>query len=83
MPRHRKRFIHGAVYDITFRIEEGLPLVPTPYMRLLIENYFARAQRTYLVRVAAFMVMGNHVHLLIVVHDPAAVPEFIEYFVTG
>ncbi len=65
---------------MSFRAEEGLPLVSTNYMRLIIESYLARAQELYPVTIVSIVVMSNHMHLLLVVQDPANVPRFIGYF---
>ena len=80
MPRHRKHFVHGTVVEVTFRVEVGLPFVQTSYMRLIVESYLARAQYRYPITICAVVVMGNHVHMLLVVKDPEAVPKFLEYF---
>lgn len=67
-------------YELTFRTEEGLPLVDTPYMRLIVESYLARAQQMFPVTITNLVVMGNHVHMLIVVQNPADAPNFVGYF---
>ncbi len=80
MARLRKFFIHGSVVELTFRAEAGLPFVATDYMRLIVLSYLARAQKFYPLSICAVVVMGNHVHMLVVVRNPELVPKFMEYF---
>ncbi|RMD83636.1 MAG: hypothetical protein D6808_08325 [Candidatus Dadabacteria bacterium] len=82
MPRNPKLFIHGEVKYITFRAVEGLPLLCTPFMRLIIASNLAKAQKHYPVAISDFMTMGNHVHMALRVIDPACVDTFIRYFKT-
>jgi REP element-mobilizing transposase RayT len=79
MPRNRKLLIHGKVYEICFRTEEGLPFAPTPYIKAIWESILARAQSLYRVRIVAGILMSNHPHLLIRVEDPEDVPKFVAY----
>ena len=72
----------GQLVFITSRIEEGLPLVSTHYMELILWGILARAQHLYPVTICGFVIMGNHIHLLIVVHDPQVVVDFIDRFKT-
>lgn len=79
MPRNRKLLIHGKIYEICFRTEEGLPFAPTPYIKAIWESILARAQSLYRVRIVAGILMSNHPHLLIRVEDPEDVPKFVAY----
>lgn len=79
MPRNRKCFIHGTVIEICFTAEEGLPLPANPLIKLILLSIFARAQTYYPVTICHFVVMPNHMHLLVVVNDPAQIPRFVEY----
>lgn len=79
MPRNRRCFIHNTLIEICFRTEAGLPLVATRYMKLLIEGIFARAAAVYPVTICGMVVMGNHIHLLVVVDTPEHVPLFVAY----
>lgn len=72
--------MNNTVVEITFRTEEGLPLVSTPYMRLILESYLARAQTKYPVKIVSLMFMANHLHAIIVVEDPEDVSDFVAYF---
>ncbi len=80
MPAWPKCFIHGTTVLVTFRTEEGLPLVPGPMMKLILLGILAAAQSMYPVRICHFIVMGNHVHLLLVVDNPENVDDFVGYF---
>lgn len=79
MSRLPKCYINRTVHEITFSTEEGLPLVPTLYMRLLLEGILARAGEKYHITICHYLFMENHVHLIIVVEDPEAVPLFTAY----
>lgn len=79
MPRIRKCFVHGTTVAITFRTEEGLPLVASAYMRVILESILARAQSLYSVTICHFIVMPNHIHMLIVIEAPEVVPDFVAY----
>lgn len=80
MPAYLKCFIHNTLVEVCFRTEEGLPLIPAPYMQLLLTTHLARAQTLYPVEIPHFIVMGNHIHIMFVVGDPENIPAFIEYF---
>lgn len=67
---------------ITTRVEEGLPFVATALMRLIIESVLARGQFLFDVVICHMVVMGNHVHLLMLVRDPDKVAGFMDYFKT-
>ena len=77
MPNNPKCFIHGTVLDVTFRAEQDLPLVASEYMQLILKGIFARAQSLYPVTICHFLVMANHIHMILVVRDPAAVKDFV------
>jgi len=79
MPNSRKCFIHNTLVEVCFRTEEGLPLVAAPYMQVVLRGIFARAQELFFVRVVHFIVMANHVHMLLVVDNPEVVKDFIGY----
>ena len=79
MSRNRKCFIHGTVVELCFRTEEGLPLSPNPFIIQIILSTLAAAQTLYPVTIVAFLVMPNHIHLLVVVENPEAVPGFARY----
>ncbi len=80
MPAWPKCFIHGTTILVTFRTEEGLPLVASPVMRFILLGILAAAQSTYPVKICHFIVMGNHVHLLLVIDNPRNIADFVGYF---
>lgn len=47
-------------------------------MKLILESILARAQKLYPVRVCAFVFMGNHLHMLLIVDCPQTVADFID-----
>jgi REP element-mobilizing transposase RayT len=79
MARLRKLIIHNSLVEICFRTEEGLPLVATPYMQVILLSIFARAQSMFPVKFCHGVVMPNHMHLLVVVRDPLVVDKFVGY----
>ena len=80
MPANNKFYVHDSLIDVTFRTEEGLPLPPNDIMRTIICSVMARAQSMYPIIISHFLVMSNHLHMLLVVVGPQDVPSFIEYF---
>jgi REP element-mobilizing transposase RayT len=79
MPRNPKLFISGTLIELTFRTEEGLPFSPNELIDTLLINVLARAQTKYPIRIVSYVVMRNHIHLLVVVIDPKDVPTFVCY----
>ena len=77
--RIRKVFFNNSVIEVSSRIPRGLPFVATPYMEAIIEGCIAAAAAMYPVTIVAFVFMGNHFHMILVVHDPADVPRFLGY----
>jgi REP element-mobilizing transposase RayT len=67
------------VVYITSSVQEGLPMVATPYMELLIEGILAAAQELYPVTICGYCFMANHFHILLVVQNPENVYKFIGY----
>ena len=67
---------------VTSRTEEGLPFVPTRLMRLIVLGILARGQFLFNVTISHFLVMGNHIHLLMVVTNPDNVAAFMNHFKT-
>ena len=79
MPNPRKLFLANTVVMVTFRTEEGLPLVPVRYINAIVKSALARAYELYSVEVCAVTVEQNHVHLIIRITNPETVPLFIGY----
>ena len=80
MSRNRKHFIHNTLVEVTSRVQEGLPFIPTQFMRLILESELAKAQQLYPVKLTNLMVMGNHIHLHLLVVNPEDVSTFVGYF---
>lgn len=78
MARNPKLFIHGTAVEITFRLEEGLYLVATPFMNVILKSCLARAQSLYSLKVCHLLVMTNHVHMVIVVESADSVKSFMQ-----
>ena len=79
MPRTPRVFITGKVYEICFRTEEGLPLVCTPYMEVILRGILAQAFSSYEITCLSLIVMGNHVHMHVLVHNPEHVDDMVCY----
>ena len=76
MPRGRRYFESGNLYEVTFRATEGLPLPARPLIETLIKSALARAQRDQKVTLIDFMWMGNHAHLLVIAWDAKQASDF-------
>ena len=79
MPNPPKIFIHDTVVLVTTRTEEGLPLVPTYAINMIIESALASANKLYPVNLIAFSFQLNHFHMLVHVIDPVNVSRFVGY----
>ena len=75
-----KFFPHNSVLFVTFSLEQGLLLLSNPTCQTIIKSCLARAQFLYPVKICHFIVNGNHLHLILVVQNPADVPAFIGHF---
>jgi REP element-mobilizing transposase RayT len=73
----------GSVVMVTSRTENGLPFTCSAHMLLTIWSFLARAQNFYNITISHFLVMGNHIHLIIYVDNPDSVPSFMEHFKTN
>lgn len=62
---------------VTTRVEEGLPFIGTPELNAILMGILARAQYLYPIKICAFIFMGNHLHMLILVGNPEDVPAFM------
>jgi hypothetical protein len=78
MPSPPRVLSTGKLHMVSSRVEEGLPFVCTLYMKLILQSIIARAQKLYPVRVCAFVFMGNHLHILLIVDCPQTVVNFID-----
>src|SRR5690606_33506444 len=74
-----KHFVHGELYCITSRTEEGLPFFALEFWGPLYHSILARALEQYPVELVAHLLMPNHLHLMIIPINPEDVPNFIGY----
>jgi REP element-mobilizing transposase RayT len=79
MTYHYSLLVPGTVIEVTFRTEEGLPFVANALIRHIIESVMAAAQAQYGQVICDFIVMGNHIHMILYVRDSSSVVGFIEY----
>ena len=80
MSRPPRVLLPHTVALITSRVQQGLPFVCTPLMEKILWSALAVAQNLYPLKIIAFVVMGNHVHLIVLVEDPEVVESFLERF---
>lgn len=78
MSRMRRVFLSGQVYEFGFRAKEGLPLPTWEVMNLIIRSALARTQRDNKVTLCHHMWMGNHVHIIAVIHDSQDAVDFMQ-----
>ena len=75
----RKIFTPGAVYFVTTRMQEGLPLVAAEYMQFILNGIIARAQTLFNVTICHQIIMSNHYHGLLIAEDAVGIPKFMGY----
>lgn len=80
MSRQPRLLFPHTVTLLTSRVQQGLPFVHTPLMEMILWSALAVAQALHNIKVISFVVMGNHVHLVVLVEDPAEVESFMERF---
>lgn len=73
---------HGSVLFVTLSVEAGLLLLSNPLCKAIIKSCLARAQQLYPVKICHLLIEATHVHLLLVVDNPADVADFIRHFKT-
>src|SRR5690606_34556989 len=79
MPKNRKYYRHNDCLLVTSRTEEGLPIVPTTVLNLLINGILAKATTMYKIKLCHYLFMANHFHILLVVDNPEHVSSFLRY----
>lgn len=79
MPAAPQVIISGKPYELTFRTEEGLPLICLLFMCKILNGHLAAALTRYGVAVVEYIYMANHVHMLVLVRDPEHLPRFVAY----
>jgi REP element-mobilizing transposase RayT len=72
----------GTTVIITTRIQSGLPFVCNPLMEFILYGILARAQHLFPLVVCHFVIMGNHIHLIIVIKNPDDLPAFMNLYKT-
>jgi len=66
MPWSLKRFQNtGQSHFVTFSCYHRLPMLTTEYSRVLFESALERVRRSFGLRVYAYVVMPEHIHLLV------------------
>ena len=78
MSRMRRVFLSGYVYEFCFRAKEGLPLPTWELINLLINSALARTQRDDKITICHHLWMGNHVHIIAIVHDAQEAVDFMQ-----
>jgi REP element-mobilizing transposase RayT len=80
MARPPRILLPHTVVMLTSRVQQGLPFVSAPLMDLIVWSALGVAQSLYPLKIMAFVVMGNHIHLIVLVEDPTTVESFMERF---
>lgn len=80
MSRQPRFLLPHTVALVTSRVQQGLPFVCTPLMERILWSALAVAQNLYPIKIIAFVIMGNHIHLIVLVEDPEVVESFMERF---
>lgn len=80
MSRPPRLLFPQTVAMVTSRVQQGLPFVCTPVMEQILWSALAVAQALYNVKIISFVVMGNHVHIILLVEDPSEAESFMERF---
>ena len=75
----RKIYTPGAVYFVTTRMQEGLPMVAAEYMQFILTGIIARAQTLFNVTICHQIVLANHWHALLIAKDAGGIPKFVGY----
>ena len=77
MARRKRRIIPGHPYHVTHRGNHRSPILATVTQRAMYMSIMLRWQRRTGVRVAAFAIMPNHVHFIVVAPTPDALSKWI------
>lgn len=81
MGRHLRYFPEGALVEITCRTLQGrLLLRPSPRLNDLALGILGRAQSKYQLVIHAFVVLSNHLHLLVSPESPQQLAAFMAFF---
>ena len=75
----RRMIIGGQLYSIVTRMEEGVPMLPTANMNVIINGVLARAQELYPVTLIGYVFMANHLHMVPIAWDPEDLVAFVGY----
>ena len=78
MSRTRRYICSNRPYELILRVKEGLPFAPLAVINLLLLSALARAQRDIKVTICHVVWMSNHVHIILVAHDPTQCIYFIQ-----
>lgn len=76
MPRRRRYFESGGLYELSIRSKSGLPFPPRTFVTLLIKSALARTQRDSKVKLCHMLWMGNHAHFLVICRDAFELTRF-------
>ena len=80
MSRPPRLLLPHTVVLLTSRVQQGLPFTCTPLMEKILWSALAVACNLYPVKIISFVVMGNHIHIIALVEDPANTEGFMERF---
>ncbi len=73
----RRRYIEaGKLYELGMRTKFGIPFPAIPDLQNQIKGIMARAQSMTGITICAYIVMGNHIHLISYVECPESFIKF-------
>lgn len=76
MGRQIRVFKSSELAEITMRVSEGLPFIPTATIKLLIRSAMSRSNREQRVVITHFLWHLNHCHLMFIIKDAHQAVKF-------
>lgn len=76
MGYERRIIISQEPYTLCLRAKRGLPFAYLQIVKLLLDSALARTQRDTKVTICHYVWMRNHLHMLLIAHDPAQATKF-------
>ncbi len=76
MPRSRRFYRSGGVYEIVIRVQEGLPFAHNKLINFIISSVITQVNRDKKVHICHYVWMRNHPHIILVAKDPFQMAAF-------
>ena len=79
----RSRFLEdGARYHVTVRVNNKEMLLEPEEAKQLFETVLIRAKRRYSFSLGHFVLMGNHIHLIILPHSDESLSRIMQWILS-